>query len=82
MKEGEADEIGENNTITAAFLISYENGSVLYNTMPKRIATAYRITNIWNKSIECMIIDSDSISRPGPRLVEAAKSLKEFAYGK
>ncbi len=27
-------------------------------------------------------VDSDSISRPGPRLVEAAKSLKEFAYGK
>lgn len=25
-------------------------------------SAAYRITNIWNKSIECMIIDSDSIS--------------------
>lgn len=27
-------------------------------------------------------VDSDSISRPGPRLVDAAKALRDFAYGK
>lgn len=38
------------------------------------------VNAIKNKAI--YNVDSDSISRPGPRLVEAAKALKEFAYGK
>ena len=64
MKEGEADEIGENNTITAAFLISYENGSVLYNTMPKRIATAYRITNTLKVFLNAFLSKCGSSNRP------------------
>ena len=64
VNEGDADDIGEKRTITAAFLISYENGNVLKIINPKIAAKPYLIKITFNTFLVTFLSKVGSSNRP------------------